>query len=82
MGYILIQPDNSPESLVEITQLESTGECIFDYIPSTPPLMPVFFNSRTNLNHERDYHSFVGEIACGRWDISRLQKYLWGTLFY
>ena len=44
--------------------------------------MPVLFNSCSNLVLKIDYHSFVGEIACDRWEISRLRKYLWGTLFY
>ena len=82
MVYILMQPDNSPESLVEIIDLESTGECIFDYIHSGPRLIPVLVNYRANLNHERDYHSFDSEIACCHWAISRLFKYLWGKLFY
>ena len=50
--------------------------------PLGPRLMPVLFNSRSNLVHEKEYHSFVGEIACGRWAISRLRKYSWGTLVY
>ena len=62
--------------------LESTGECIFDCKRSDYRLMPIIFNSRTNLDHEEDYPSFVGEIACGRWAIYRLRKYLRGTLFY
>ena len=77
-----MQPDNSPESLAALLYLESTGECIFDCKHSVPRLIPIIFNSRTNLDHEKDYHSFVGERACGRWAISRLHKYLWGTLFY
>ena len=76
MGYILIQPDNSPESLAVIFHLESTGKCLFDCKRSGPRLMTVVFNSRTNLDHEKNYHSFVGEIACGRWAISLLSKYL------
>ena len=81
-GYILIQPDNSPESLAAIVHLESTGESLFDCKRSGTRLMPIIFNFRTNLYHKKDYHSFVGEIACGRWDILQLRKYLWGTLFY
>ena len=82
MGYILMQPDNSPESLAAILHLESTGECLFDCKRFGPRLMPVIFYSRTNLDHKKHYHSFVGEIACSRWVISRIRKYLWGTLFY
>ena len=61
---------------------ESTGECRFDCKRSDPRLMPVIFNSCTHLDYEKKYHSSVGDIACGRWAISRLRKYLWGTLFY
>ena len=77
-----MQPDNSPESLAATLNLEFTDGCLFDCKCSGPRLMPVVFNSRTNLDNEKHYHSFVGEIACGRWVISHLRKYLWGTLFY
>ena len=82
MGYIIMQSDHSPKYLVAITHLESTSEFIFDFTPSGPRLIPDLFNSRINLNHETHYYSFVGKIACGRWSISQLRKYLWGTLFY
>ena len=59
MGFILMQPDNSLESITAITHLELPGEFIFDYTHSFPRLMPVLFNSRANLGHEQDYHSFV-----------------------
>ena len=29
-----------------------------------------------------DYHSFVGEITCGRWSIAYNRRYLWGKKFY
>ena len=82
MGYILMQPNNSPDSIAAIETLQSTSECLFDQTLSSPRLMPVFFNSPSNLVHEKYYHSFVGDIACSRWEISRLRKYLWSTLFY
>ena len=44
--------------------------------------MPILYNPGANLDHEKYYHSFVGDIVCDRWDISRLRKYLWGILFY
>ena len=68
-----MQLDNSPESIAAIETLQSTGQCLFDQILSGPRLMPVLFKSRSNLVHEKYYHSFVGEIACGRWSISRLR---------
>ena len=77
-----MQSNNSPESIAAIETLRSTGEYIFDQTLFGSRLVPVLFNSRSNLVHEKYYHSFVGEIVCGRWAISRLQKYLRGTLFY
>ena len=82
MGYILMQPENSPESIATIKLLESTGECLFYQNLSGPRLMLVLFNSHSNLDHEKYYHSCVGEIAYGRWAISHLCKYLWEALFY
>ena len=82
MGYILMQPDDSPESLAAIKHLSATGECLFDVSLDGPRLRPVLFGSRSNKSYERDYHSFVGEVACGRWSIAACRKYLWGTLFY
>ena len=34
------------------------------------------------MPYERNYHSFVGEVACGRWSIAANRKYLWGCLLY
>ena len=82
MGYILIQPENLSESIAAIKYLESTGEWISDLTLSGPRLIPVLYNSRSNLDREKDYHLFVGDIACGRWTISRLRKKLWETFFY
>ena len=76
MGYILMQPENSLESIVAIETLQSTGEFHFDQTLSGPRIMPVLFNSCSNLVHEKYYHSFVGEISCSRWAISCLRKYL------
>ena len=46
-----------------------------------PRLRPILFCFRINMSYERDYHSFVGEVACGRWTIATCRKYLWGVLF-
>ena len=32
--------------------------------------------------YEQNAHSFVGEVACGRWAIAACRKYLWGSNFY
>ena len=44
--------------------------------------MSILFNSRANIDHAQDYHSFFGELACGRWAISCLRTYLWEKLLY
>ena len=77
-----MRPDNSSESLVAMINLKFTRECLFNSIRSDLHLMPILYNHGANLDHEKDYHSFVGDIVCDRWDISRLRKYLWGVLFY
>ena len=76
-----MQPDDSPDSLAAITHLAATGECLFDIPLDGSRLIPVLFGSRANLSHEHDYHSFVGDVACGRWSIATCRKYLWGAIF-
>ena len=82
MGYILCQPDDSPESSAAITTLQSNGTCLFDLTLQGPCLRPILFGSRSCLQSEQHFHSFVGEIACGRWAIAQNKNYLWGTHFY
>ena len=82
MGYILMQLDNSLESITAIKHLDSTDGRLFDLTLFNPCLKPVLFNSLSNIFHENNYHSFVGDGACSRWVISRLCKYLWGIFFY
>ena len=76
-----MQPDDAPDSLAIINQLAATCECLFDMSLDGPRLRPVFFGSRANLFYERDYHSFVGEVACGRLSIGICRKYLLDALF-
>ena len=82
MIYILMQPDESPDSCVAIKHLAAIGECLFDLSLDGPRLRPELFGSRSNMSHERNYHSFVGKVACGRWSIATCRKYFWGILFY
>ena len=70
MGYLLMQADDSPQSIEAVQKLESTGDCTFDLSLDGPRLRPVFFGSRSNQPYEEHYHSFVGEVACGHWAIS------------
>ena len=82
MGWILMQPADDKESLEAIKTLDNTGECLFDLTSTGPRLLPVAFGSRACSATESHFHSFVGEICCGRWAIAQNRKYLWGTTFY
>ena len=80
MGYILMQPDDSPDYLATINHLTATDECLFDMSLDGPRLRPVLFGSRANVSYECNYHSFVGEIACRRWIIAAYRTCLWVAL--
>ena len=62
MGYILMQSDDSPDSLTAIKHLAATGKYLFDVSLDGPKLRPVLFGSRSNILYERDCHSFVGGV--------------------
>jgi hypothetical protein len=81
-GFILMQPDDSAESVAAMDHLLFTGECMFDLTLKGARLRPVRFGSRRCTPQEQHYHSFVGEAAVGRWAINQNRKYLWGTTFY
>ena len=70
MGYILIQADDTSQSMAAVQLLEETGECTFDLSLDGPRLKPVFFGSRSNQPFDIHYHSFVGEVAYRRCAIS------------
>ena len=77
-----MQDDEYPQSVVALTLLEDTSERTFDLSLDGPRLRPVYFGSRSNQNFEVQYHSFVGEVACGRLANSCCRKYLCGNKFY
>ena len=81
-GAILVQPDNGPASVAATERLADDGICEFDLTLKGARLRPVCFDSRMCMEQERHFHSFVGVAACGRWDIYKHEKYLWGTMFY
>ena len=66
MDYILIQANDTSQSVAAVQLLEETGECSFDLSLDGPRLRPVFFGSHFNQLFEIHYHSFVGEVACVR----------------
>ena len=82
MGWILCQPDDDPHSTEATKILQKTGTCNFDLTMKGPRLRPIAFGSRSCLDTEKHFHSFVGEIACGRWAIAQNKRFLWGTHFY
>ena len=71
-----MQPDDSPISLAVMKDLTATGECQFDPSLDVPILRLVLFGSCSNLHYESNYHSFVGEVACGHWSITACRTYL------
>ena len=82
MGFILMQPADDEVSTKSMAHLLKSGEFLFDVIKSGARLKAVLLGSRSCNGQERLYHSFVGEDACSRWEISKNRKYLWVTHFY
>jgi hypothetical protein len=82
MGFILMQPDCSEESLAAIAKLVAGEDNEFDASMTGARLGPVLFGSRKCGDRETHYHSMVGEAACGQWAFGKLKKYLYGTHFW
>ena len=49
MGCILIQADDSSQSLKAVQILENTGDCLFDLSLDGPRLRPIFFSFKSVL---------------------------------
>ena len=77
-----MQPNNDKVSLDAVKLLRTTGENNSDKTMDGPRLRPILFVSRKYTTTEFHYHSFVGEVATGRWAISETRAYFWGTHFY
>ena len=82
MGWILLQPAGDSASQAAAKILRETGECTFDISKTGARLQPIAYGSRACTDTERHFHSFVGEVAAGRWGIAQNKKYLWGAHFY
>ena len=82
IGFIIMKPNNDDVSTVSLSFLKSTGENNFDKVIDGPRLQPILFGSRKCTESESHYHSFVGEVATGRWAISENRVYFWGRHFY
>ena len=81
MGWILMQPADDEESMKASRILMDTGEYLFDLSKNGARLKPIAFRSRSCTLAEKNFHSFTGEIASGRWSIGQNRKYLWGYHF-
>lgn len=82
MGWMLMQPANDDDSRTAMETLKETGECLFDLTSSGPRLRAVANGSRSCIDMEKLFHSFVGEAARGRWVIGQNRRFLWGNHFY
>ena len=82
MGYILMQPDDSPESAAALKALQHGQHDLFDVRKTGARLRPVAFGARRCDEREGHFHSIVGEAAAARYAISKERKWLWGVLFY
>ena len=74
MIYILVQANESPQSLVALKLLKETVECTFNILLDGPWLRPMLFGSQSNQTFVEHYYSFVGEVSCGRWEIFCCRK--------
>ena len=82
MGHIIMQLVNDAASVSATVLLLKAGEYLFDTEKPGAHLQPIFFGSRACTGHETQYHSFVGDTACGPWAISKNKRYIWETHFY
>ena len=82
MGWILMQPDDSAESVAALADLRAGLPCDFDTSPSDPCLRPVTCGSRPCSLAESRYHSMTGECAAGRYAFCKNHGYLWASHFY
>ena len=71
-----MQPEDSEPARLAIKKLEESGVCDFDCDLNGPRLKPITFGSRKCTTSESNYHSFVGEIATGRWAMAENKVYL------
>ena len=63
MGLILMHPSNDNKSQHVVRTLRETGEFIFDLSKDGSRIKPIAFGSRLCREFEREYHSFVREMA-------------------
>ena len=82
MGFILMQPADDEQLCEASEHLQKTGEYLFNLSLDRPFLKPLSFGSRACTDIEKNFHSFVGEAACRRWNIVKNRRYLWGGHFY
>ena len=77
-----MQPSTDKTSTKATTPLQTGGPCMFDTTKSGARLQPIAVGSRWCTGLEKQYHSFVREVACDRWVISQNRIFLRGDHFY
>lgn len=75
MGAVLCQAEDPGEATGD------PKECPYDKTLTGLRLQPVAFIAHRCKGRERDYHSYWGEAACGRWAMKKFHKYLSGAEF-
>ncbi|CAJ1965610.1 unnamed protein product [Cylindrotheca closterium] len=81
MGAVLLQAGTTEEAEESMRKEIEGGKCKFDKSMSKLRLRPIAFISRICKGKERDYHSFVGEAATGRWAMKKFRQWLIGKEF-
>ena len=71
MAFILMQPDNSDESVKVMKTLVPYIDNVFDTNTNETRLQPIESGCRLCTNSESHHHIFIGEIGAGRWGIAQ-----------
>ena len=76
-----MQADDSDEARAAEAREAAGGPCEFDRTEGGLRLRPIMFICRVTRAHEKDWHSYVGEVFCGIWAFAKFRHYLWGPEF-
>ena len=78
MGWILMEPADDVDSIAAAVHLKKTGNCLFDISLDGARPKTIAFGSRSCNGNEQNVYSFIGEGACGCWDIAQNKKIIVG----
>ena len=82
MAFITLQSATYDALLHALKVLRTTGENTFDCSLDGTRVWPILFGSSKSTEAESHYHSFVGEVTTGRWEIPENRVYFWVTHVY